>query len=172
MKIFLLGFMGSGKTYLAQLLAETLDLPYLDLDAYIEEKTGQSIPALFEKEGEEQFRKIEAQSLQEVIKEQSAFVMACGGGTPCFHGNIQLMNLNGISVFLDTSEALIFERIKATSDERPLLQGLEGEALRQFIRQKRAARLEHYEEAHLSFEIQADEGYNELIDYFKKFKVE
>jgi len=91
MKIFLIGFMGCGKTYWGQKLSRKLQLPFFDLDAQIEEKEEKSIDAIFNQEGEEYFRLVEKDVLYLLTESHESFVMAAGGGTPCFYNNIAYM---------------------------------------------------------------------------------
>ncbi len=90
MRIFLIGMPGAGKSTLGQQTAIALNLDFHDLDVLIVEKTGMEITEIFRERGEEYFRKIEAKILKEVVQDQDDFVMATGGGTPCFYQNIEL----------------------------------------------------------------------------------
>jgi shikimate kinase len=91
-KIFLLGFMGSGKSTLGKKLANKLNVPFFDLDKIIEEQIGISIAEIFKTKGEEYFRTLETQVLKQLIYKQAKFVIATGGGAPCFNNNIELIN--------------------------------------------------------------------------------
>ena len=153
-RIFLIGFMGSGKSYTGQKLARLLDLPFIDLDEYIEQQAGQSISRLFETEGEHAFRKRERDALQE-MKHYKAAVIACGGGTPCFGNNMSWMNQNGLTVYLKAPVELLLRRLERETAHRPLLEGLDREELRQFIRQRLRQRAPYYEQASVVFEQQS-----------------
>ena len=96
-RIFLTGFMGSGKSYTGRRLSEALGIPFIDLDHWIEDQEGQSIQAIFEKSGEAAFRQIEREALHQMIAYEQA-VIACGGGAPCFFDNMEWMNRHGITV--------------------------------------------------------------------------
>lgn len=119
-KIFLIGLPGSGKTTMGLELGLYLTIPFIDLDQEIERSTGQSIPSIFENEGEAQFRQIEKKQLQNVSESIPTFVMATGGGTPCFFNNIDFMNEHGSTVFINTPIKTIKERLEKDST-RPLM---------------------------------------------------
>jgi shikimate kinase len=146
MRIFLIGFMGTGKTYWARQLAQALYLPNFDLDDLIETQTGQSISGIFAKAGENYFRQLEADCLRQ-MGGQAKFVLAVGGGTACFHQNMQWMNERGITIWLNSSAATIFERLKLERDKRPLIAGKTDDALLAFIEQKIADRRVFYQQA-------------------------
>ena len=99
MKIFLTGFMGSGKTYWGRIWSRQLGLDFYDLDELIEKKEGKTISTIFEKEGEDHFRKLEATALKAFAETENG-IIACGGGTACFNDNMQWMNEQGVTVFL------------------------------------------------------------------------
>ena len=149
MKLFLLGFMGSGKSSLAKKLAKKLQLTFLDLDKEIEKKKGCSISEIFSKDGEVAFRKLENEQLKELIQKQSNFVMACGGGTVCFYDNMSLINNSGSSIFLDVDEKILFGRLKEAKDERPLIKSLSETELKTFVHEKLKERRPFYESADL-----------------------
>jgi shikimate kinase len=122
MKVYLVGMPGSGKSTLGTQLAEQLAIPFVDLDAEIEKAEGKKIPDIFSTHGEAYFRKIESTLLHQWANSKKDFVMATGGGAPCFHNGIDIINRTGISVFLDVSVNKILERIKSNND-RPLIAG-------------------------------------------------
>ncbi|MBI1222579.1 MAG: AAA family ATPase [Bacteroidetes bacterium] len=124
--IFLLGFMGSGKTSLGKELAHYLNYPFYDLDSEIENATGLKVKEIFHSEGEEAFRMYEAEQLRKFNSTKEPFVLACGGGTPCFHHNMDWMNQNGWTLFLDVPERILAQRLEGQQEERPLLAGLKG----------------------------------------------
>lgn len=143
-RIFLTGFMGSGKSYTGQRLAELLGLPFIDLDAEIESRAGQTITAIFAERGEAAFRVTERDVLRELAGGE-AFVLSTGGGAPCFHDNMRWMNQRGTTVFLDPPVSVLLGRLEAGREQRPLLQNT-GE-LEAFISQKLAFRRPDYEKA-------------------------
>src|SRR5579859_2734142 len=101
MKIFLIGLPGSGKTTMGKSLADALRLPFADLDVEIEKSEGLTVPQIFEKRGEDYFRAAESELLKKFTSSSGHFVMAAGGGAPCFNRNMTAMNQSGITVFLD-----------------------------------------------------------------------
>lgn len=119
-KIFLIGLPGTGKTTLGQQLAEKLRMPFIDLDASIVAEIKQPISILFEEKGEEYFRKLEQVHLNRIIENHSSFVLATGGGAPCFFDNLAVMKQAGTTIFLDTPISEIKKRI-AKDTTRPLM---------------------------------------------------
>src|SRR5436853_6290275 len=96
-KVFLIGFMGSGKTFLGKQLAQLLNYEFIDLDEWIEQREKKSIAEIFSEDGEEYFRKKESQQLK-LLAEKNNAVIATGGGTPCFHDNMKWMNDHGFTI--------------------------------------------------------------------------
>lgn len=119
-KIFFVGLPASGKTTFAKRLSEHIISTFLDLDDEIVKSSGQSIGQLFEKEGEEYFRKIEKEQLANVVNTFDEFVLACGGGTPCFYDNMDFMNKRGVTIYIDTPLDEIKKRLAGDSS-RPLM---------------------------------------------------
>ena len=122
MRIFLLGYMGSGKSTIGDALAALLQLPFIDLDKRIEAHEGRSVSEIFERNGESYFRSIESAVLEELIRTEASAVIATGGGTPCFNSNLDLMHVNGITVYLKCSIETLMQRLQGTAETRPLLQ--------------------------------------------------
>jgi len=145
-RIFLIGYMGAGKTTLGKALAEQLSYEFIDLDWYIEEKTGQSIPSLFLHQGEEAFREMEHASLMELL-EKERVIVATGGGAPCFLDNMDLMLKAGVVVFLEASQEVLFRRLKDSLSQRPILKDKTEAELREFIASSLAERMKHYRRA-------------------------
>jgi shikimate kinase len=136
MNVFLIGFMGSGKSTLGKMLASDLSLKYIDMDAEIESKHSLSIGEIFSKFGEEVFRKMEHELLLELIKTDNQ-VISAGGGVPCFHNNMEVMNKGGKSVYIRLSPQAVYNRLNSLSPEsravRPLLAGKSPEQLMSYI---------------------------------------
>jgi shikimate kinase len=147
MKIFLIGFMGCGKSHWGQALSKKLALPFFDLDQKIEEKEEKTINSIFKEEGEEYFRLLEKDVLYLLTESHESFVMATGGGTPCFYNNIGYMKKSGIVVWLNCSMDCIYDRIVNERDKRPLVRDLTEEQLRSYIIKKLAGRKIYYEQA-------------------------
>ncbi|RLD23228.1 MAG: shikimate kinase [Bacteroidetes bacterium] len=111
---------GSGKSTIAQLLAEKIDLPFFDLDLILEIMKGKPIAKIFTEDGEEEFRKMESNAFLSLVASNEPYVMATGGGTPCFFNHLVKMNEFGRTVFLDTPIDTLIARVK-DGNERPLL---------------------------------------------------
>lgn len=147
MKIFLIGFMGSGKTYWGSLLSKKLGIRFFDLDEQVAEHAGKSIPEIFASEGEEQFRLMEKDALHIITESQDSFVMACGGGSPCYFNNIEYMNSAGTTVWINTPIDILHSRLLLEKDKRPLIRDLSDEQLKGFIIKKFSDRRIYYEQA-------------------------
>lgn len=149
MRIFLVGFMGSGKTTFGKKLASSLNYPLFDLDQEIEAIVNQSVPEYFAAHGEESFRMLEKQTLQEG-KYPEDCVISCGGGSPCYFDNMDWMNLNGVTVYLEMAPLALASRLKKKKYKRPLIKDLDEAGLLQFIETKLAERLPFYSKAKLT----------------------
>ena len=148
MKIFLIGFMGVGKTTFGKKLSRKCGFNFLDLDKYIEEKEGYPIPEMFNKFGEEHFRKVEAENLR-LLEKISYTVISTGGGAPCYNDNMGWMNSHGTTVYLRMSDKALFDRLKKSKKQkRPLLKGKSKSDLQEFISQKLHEREIYYNQAH------------------------
>ena len=146
-RIFLIGYMGSGKTTVGQLLATQLGYGFIDMDNHIEGKLFKSISQIFTELGEDQFRLLEKQCLHEVA-EFDHVVISTGGGVPCFFDNMEYMNKQGITVYLKLSSADLAERLELShANKRPLLAGRKGEELLRFISEGLAKREPFYSQA-------------------------
>lgn len=146
--IFLVGFMGSGKTTLGRKLANHLQKEFIDLDHLIVDRAGMSIPEYFEKYGEDQFRQLES----EVLKEQAGIdaVVSTGGGSPCYFDNMDWILANGLAVYLHLTPKALHARLQQSKiANRPALKGLNGEELLLFIEEKLAQREPYYNRAQL-----------------------
>jgi len=139
--------MGSGKTHWGRLLSQKLGIPFFDLDEQVAEHAGQSIPEIFATEGEEQFRLKEKDILHIITESHESFVMACGGGSPCYFNNIEYMNEAGSTVWINTPLDVLFDRLVKEKAERPLIKELADDQLRNFIYKKFADRKIYYEQA-------------------------
>ena len=145
-KIFLIGFMGSGKTFWGRLWAQKFSLDFFDLDEVIESDQQRSIASIFEKEGEAFFRDIETAALKTFSVKDNC-IIACGGGTACFNDNIQWMNEHGKTVYLSATPQYIFDRVMDEQGKRPLLNKLNKAELLFFIEQKLKERESFYRQA-------------------------
>ncbi|MGQ0739932.1 MAG: shikimate kinase [Bacteroidota bacterium] len=152
MKIFLIGFMGSGKTHWGRLLSQKLSIPFFDLDEQVSAHAGKPIPEIFSADGEEHFRLLEKEVLYIISESHDSFVMACGGGSPCFFNNIEYMNQSGTTVWINTPISALFERLIKEKDRRPLIKDLSDDQLWSFISRKFADRKIYYEQAAITID--------------------
>lgn len=155
MRIYLIGYMGSGKSTLGNKLAREMGLTFIDLDKYIEERNCKTVPQLFTELGEPGFREKERKALEE-ISEFTDVIIATGGGAPCFYDNMELMNRTGITVFLDIHPSVLAERLLKSKTERPLIQGKSRTELIRFIDESLKKRMPFYSKAIIRMEKTQD----------------
>lgn len=146
MKIFLVGFMGSGKSTLGKKLSELMNVSFIDLDSKIEESEGKSVSQIFKERGEEYFRNLEAEALRKTARIRNA-VIATGGGAPCFYDNMEWMNENGVTVYLKAEPGELYHRLLKERETRPLLAHMGDVALFDYIMSSLAHREPYYARA-------------------------
>ena len=149
-RIFLIGYMGAGKTTLGKALSTSLHLPFIDLDWYIEQRFHKTISQLFAERGEEGFRELEKEMLHEAGEFEDV-IIATGGGTPCFFDNMEYMNQQGTTVFLETDTEVLFQRLRIARQKRPILRDKQDDELKAFITGALEKRLPFYTQAHHTF---------------------
>lgn len=149
-RIFLTGYMGAGKTTLGKAFARKLDMPFVDLDWYIEERLHKTVGELFTERGEAGFRELEKNMLHEVAEFENV-IISTGGGAPCFFDNMEFMNRVGKTVFLYVHPDVLFRRLRMAKQQRPILQGKEDEELKAFIIQTLEKRAPFYTQAQYVF---------------------
>jgi len=164
-KIFLIGFMGSGKSTTGKKLASHLTWSFMDLDEQVENIAGMKIPDIFSQRGELYFRQIEEVALRKTVSE-SRTVISTGGGTPCYKDNMDFMLANGLTVYLRMTPALLKSRLSESTDERPLLNNIDKRALSDFIAQKLEEREKWYSRA----EIKIDGSFTDISDLYSMIK--
>jgi len=147
MIIFLVGFMGSGKSTVGQGLARRLGYSFIDMDARIEGEHGMTINEIFEKLGEKAFREMESNLLKEMISLQDT-VISTGGGLPCTGNNMDLINRKGVSIYLRMEPEALLNRLSRGKSRRPLIRHLSRQELETFIREKLGEREPVYLRAH------------------------
>jgi shikimate kinase len=147
MKIFLIGFMGSGKTHWGKLLSERLKVPFFDLDTVITETEGKTISEIFSEKGEEYFRYREKEILENLVARQPEFIVSSGGGTPCFFNNIEFMKKNGQVIWLNTTVETLKQRLLRERMSRPLIRNIGEAELKAYIIRKLGERKMYYEQA-------------------------
>ena len=158
MQIVLLGYMGSGKSTIGKKLAASLQLDFIDLDQYIAQKEDCSITNIFSSKGEIYFRKLEQKALKEIMNSERNFVLAVGGGTPCYGNNIDLINAS-TSVYLKTSVKVLYDRLKRQKQKRPLIKNIRTEDLQEFIAKHLFERSSYYEKAKVIVHTEEKEVY-------------
>jgi shikimate kinase len=167
MKLFLIGLPGSGKSTLAKELSKKLKYPFTDTDELICKKEGSSIEEIFINKGENNFRKIESDILKELVRTNGNAIISTGGGTPCFFDNMEIINQNGISIFLNIPIIKITKRLMDSPDQnRPLIKGKNKEQIKKFLEEKLLERLPYYSKASIELSgssITADEIMEELL---------
>ena len=143
MRIFLIGFMGCGKTTAGKKLAQELKLGFIDLDSFIEQKHSSKLSDIFEKQGEKKFRQLEQSALISIL-ESDNIIVATGGGTPCFRNNMELMNNNGYTIYINMTPEDLVKRLEKLSTSRPLLKNKTGKQLLDYISDTLTAREKYY----------------------------
>jgi shikimate kinase len=149
MRLFLIGFMGSGKTHWGKLLSRELRLSFYDLDEEIVKLEKLSIQQIFEEKGEEYFRFKEKELLEAIIEDHVNVIISCGGGTPCFFNNIELMKRYGKVLWLNTNIDTLIIRLIKEKDHRPLVKNISDGDLRAFLIKKMQERKLYYDQADL-----------------------
>lgn len=147
--IYLLGFMGSGKSFYGKKLAGKLNMGFIDLDKLIEQKTSMSINKIFEIKGEKEFRKLESEILKETFELNNTLV-SLGGGTPAFFNNMELINKNGISVYIKMHPKSLVVRLLQSNNKRPLIQQLKRNEVFEYVEKKLLERETFYNQANIT----------------------
>jgi shikimate kinase len=167
MIIFLVGFMGCGKSYTGRTLSGLLDIPFIDMDKAIEEQEGKTVKEIFETEGEAYFREQERIFLEQLDTNQN-LIIATGGGAPCFFDNMQLMNEKGWTFWLNRSKDVTLSQLLKGIKKRPLLQGKSPDEVESFYTEKLAERTPFYEKA--TFHV-GDASAEDIADMIKEIFV-
>lgn len=152
--VFLIGYMGSGKSTLGRSLADALGLPFHDLDSLIEQEATRSVAEVIRQQGEDDFRELERRVLHELLAMPAA-VVACGGGTPCFFDNLEQMKQAGTVVYLRLTPQQLAARLKDGQASRPLLDGIASDDIEEHISKHLIMRQHFYEQAHLIWDAES-----------------
>jgi len=154
-KIILLGYMGSGKSTIAKILANSFAIPFLDLDEIIEKQENSSIKKLFSEKGEIYFRKLEHQILEELIHNQNSFVLSLGGGTPCYANNHEFLKSDDvISIYLKASVETLYNRLINSRSNRPLIAQKTPDEMKEFIAKNLFDRSYYYNQAQYKISVE------------------
>jgi shikimate kinase len=160
-RIILIGYMGAGKTTVGKALAKEMGIPFYDLDWYIESRMRKTVAQIFAEVGEEGFRKIERSMLHEVAEFENV-VISCGGGTPCFFDNIDYMNQQAETVYLQASPEVLYGHLSMGRTVRPLLVGKSKEELLAFIKEQLQKRDPYYTQAKHVLNVDLMENYEKI----------
>ncbi len=168
-RIFLIGYMGAGKTTLGKALAKAMGLEFIDLDWYIENRYRKTISQIFQEKGEEGFRLLEQKMLHEAGEIEDV-VVSCGGGTPCFFDNMDFMNRQGQTLLLSASMEALVRRLTISRKKRPILKDKTPEQLEAFVRDALSQRAPFYTKA--AFEVDSSflESVPEIQDTVDKVR--
>jgi shikimate kinase len=156
--------MGSGKIHWAKQLADRLKLPLFDLDMEIISRENRSIPEIFSSSGEEHFRMTERKILEELIDKNESMVLSCGGGTPCFLNNIELMKKRGTVVWLNTHVDVLLQRLLREKAQRPLLKNVDDNDLKSYIIRKLNERRMYYQQADVTIDNENSISVNYFVE--------
>ena len=160
-RIYLVGYMGAGKTTLGKSLAQRLHLNYIDTDYFIENRYRKKISDIFATEGEAHFRAIEHTILLE-ISEFEDVVISTGGGLPCFHDNMTIMNNTGVTVYIEVPVEELAARLDISKNVRPVLRNRSGSELEEFIKDNMVVRQPYYALAKVRFATASMKTNNEV----------
>jgi shikimate kinase len=166
LRVFIIGYMGAGKTTVGKLLANKLDWSFIDIDCFIENRYRKTIAAIFEENGEAGFREIERRALQEISNFENV-VVSTGGGLPCHFDNMDVMNRTGVTVYLKATVDELLRRLSFDKQKRPLIKGKKPDELRIFVEESLKKREPFYNRATFIFEVQhcsSKKGLNRQIE--------
>jgi shikimate kinase len=166
-RVYLIGFMGAGKTHTGRRLARLLEVPFIDLDQWIEEAAGRPITEIFAREGETGFREREREALHRTAGYDDA-VVATGGGLPCFFDNLHWMNQHGLTIYLQVPPLILRQRLLRGLAHRPLLTGKDEQELQSYILDKLQERSPYYQQAEVIYQV-SDEYEDIAGEIFRKF---
>lgn len=164
LRLYLIGMMGTGKSYWAQKLSGAHNMDWIDLDSQIEKDASMTIKEIFEIRGEVFFRTEERDVLHK-LSEFNNIIIATGGGTPCFHDNMKWMNDHGITIWIDEPIETLAERLKKEKAHRPLIKDLDDEELFHFLSIKLSERSKFYDQCqhHLQGNNISDRSFAKII---------
>ena len=167
MKIVLLGYMASGKSTIGVILGNKLNIQFIDLDTFIEEKEQLSISEIFEQKGEIYFRKKEGEYLSELLDVNYDLIISLGGGTPCYGTNMNKIQELSSSFYLNASINTIFDRLKDEKTQRPLVANIGEHNLKEYIAKHLFERNEFYKKATNSIDINDKSAFQIIEEIIK-----
>lgn len=163
--IFLIGYMGSGKTTIGKFVAKEIGYRFVDMDAVIEEQQGQTITQIFAERGEQEFRLLEQKCLHE-LSQNKDIIISTGGGAPCFFDNMSFMNEHGHTIYLQLTAEELAQRLELIGiSKRPILAGKNSEELRIFIAEALRVREPFYSQAKFSISGEIFATVNHICTY-------
>ncbi len=167
-KIILLGYMGCGKSTIANKLSGMISIPFVDLDEYIEKKENLTIKEIFENHGEIHFRKLEHTYFLELLKSPNEIIIGLGGGTPCYANNHELLQREDVlSIYLKASIETLFKRLVSNKSKRPLIADKSDEEMKEFIAKHLFDRSFYYNQAQHKVNVDGktiEETVNEILN--------
>jgi len=168
-RVFIVGYMGAGKSTSGSRLAKLMELPFLDTDVVLRDRHGCSISDLFAREGESGFRLLERAVLRELVRENPRVLISTGGGTPCHGDNMEFMREHGTVVYLQMPAEELVERLRGRVDQRPLIAGISDADLPAFVAEHIVEREVHYGRAHITvdarhFDLDRMKSVRNLVD--------
>ena len=166
MRIYLLGFMGSGKSSQGKKLASKLGYKFLDTDQMTEKASNAKISEIFRDKGESWFRDMEADVLRATVLYPDA-VIACGSGTPCYFNNMQWMFARGVTIYMQQPAERLFGRLKSRKAKRPLIAGMDDDALKNYIIEKLSQRNYLYQKAHHTVDL-SEHGVKDIMEMLEQ----
>lgn len=167
--VFLIGFMGCGKSTLGRAVRGATGIDFTDLDDAVEARAGMSIPQIFKTRGEAAFRALEREVLNDICASGKPVLVACGGGTPCQPGNMELMNRLGVTVWLQAPVERLVERLLLYPGDRPLIAGKSPAELKAYVAATLKGRTEHYGKARHTFDASRLDTVPQLEDSTRRF---
>ena len=155
--------MGAGKTTVGKALSRELNVPFYDLDWYIESRMRKTVPQIFAESGEEGFRRIEHNMLHEVAEFENV-IISCGGGTPCFFDNMEYLNAQGDTIYLKATPEVLHKHLQMGKSIRPLLRDKTPQQMLEFIKQQLDTREPYYSKAKNTLDVN-------LLDTYEKISI-
>lgn len=165
--IAFVGFMGSGKSALAEIISAHNNIPFIETDSEIEKMTGKSITQIFEDDGEDQFRLLESEMIKKLAKKKEPLIISTGGGLPCHNGNMDFLTSNFITIYLQVTMPNLLQRLQYKKENRPMIAHLDNSELEEFIQSKLIEREPFYNQAKIIVNLDNRDKYENAV-YLEK----